>query len=250
MTFYLGTHKPIWLERLTVPLFVSRRQLFERKTLPRASCEWALDSGGFTEIEKLGTWTVEPAAYAAEVRRYQEEIGRLAWASIQDWMCEPAMLAKTGLTVAEHQRRTTENFLRLLDLAPDLPWVPTLQGWEQDDYLRHWEQYEQAGIELAQRERVGLGSVCRRQHMRQATGIVAALQPLKLHGYGFKMTGISLIGQLLLSSDSLAWSYNARRRPPLPGCPHRSCANCVRWALLWREKVQARVNLLEMRLPL
>ena len=38
-------------------------------------------------------------------------------------------------------------------------------------------------------------------------------------------------------ADSLAWSYHARREPPLPGCnTHKNCANCVRFALAWREE--------------
>jgi len=52
-----------------------------------------------------------------------------------DWMSEPIMLAKTGLTVAVHQARTVANYLALRDLAPDLPFIPVLQGWRLDDYL-------------------------------------------------------------------------------------------------------------------
>lgn len=48
--FWLGTHKTGWLERTDVPLFISRRRLVERVTLPRARGPWALDSGGFTEL--------------------------------------------------------------------------------------------------------------------------------------------------------------------------------------------------------
>ena len=47
-------------------------------------------------------------------------------------MCEPFMLAKTGLTVAEHQARTVANYLELRSLAPELPFVPVLQGWSLD----------------------------------------------------------------------------------------------------------------------
>ena len=51
------------------------------------------------------------------------------WAAPQDWMCEPAIIAKTGLAVVEHQRRTVTNFLELQALAPDLPFIPVLHGW-------------------------------------------------------------------------------------------------------------------------
>jgi hypothetical protein len=53
------------------------------------------------------------------VRRYRDEIGCLDWAAPQDWMCEPFILAKTGLSVREY-RRTVASYLRLTELAPDL----------------------------------------------------------------------------------------------------------------------------------
>jgi hypothetical protein len=43
--FWLGTHKPGWLARTEVPLFVSHRTLGGRRELPRARGPWALDSG-------------------------------------------------------------------------------------------------------------------------------------------------------------------------------------------------------------
>lgn len=63
--FYLGTHHPHWLGRVNVPLFISRRQLVKRKSLPRASAPWALDSGGFTELKDFGCWTIDARTYAA-----------------------------------------------------------------------------------------------------------------------------------------------------------------------------------------
>src|SRR5437763_3121324 len=109
-TFYLGAHHPHWLALLDLPLFVSRRRLAGRRTLPRARAAWALDSGGFTELSMHGRWTLAPAAYAAEVRRYHDAIGRLTFAAPQDWMYEPHMLARTGMTVLEHQQRTVDNY--------------------------------------------------------------------------------------------------------------------------------------------
>jgi hypothetical protein len=46
----------------------------------------------------------------------------------------------------------------------------------------------------------------------------------------------------LKSADSLAWSYAARRRPPLAGCRHRTRANCPRYALAWRARLLARLD--------
>lgn len=245
MRFYLGTHHPHWLSRLDVPLFVSHRTLAHRRTLPRARVGWALDSGAFTELSTYGAWRTTPQTYAAAVARYAAEIGRLDWAAPQDWMCEPFMLERTGLTVAEHQRRTIASYLTLRDLAPTLPWVPVLQGWALNDYLAHLDAYAAAGVDLAAVPVVGLGSVCRRQATREIDQIVATLAEtgLRLHGFGVKTAGLVLYGPDLTSADSLAWSYQARRRPPLPGCVrHRTCANCPRYALAWRERVLRRAD--------
>lgn len=238
--FWLGTHKPNWLPMLDVPLFISRKALERIKTLPRAKGEWALDSGGFTELNKDGRWTITPKDYVSSVRRYQQEIGNLAFAAIQDWMCEPFVLQKTGASVKEHQTLTVSNCLDLLDLAPELPWLPVLQGWEMTDYLRHVEQYERAGIDLRTVPLVGLGSVCRRQHTDEVETLIRRLTDygIRLHGFGFKVKGLQKVCHTLASADSLAWSFQARFKEPMPGCTsHKNCANCLVYALHWRERL-------------
>lgn len=117
MRFFLGFHHPHQLAHAGVPLFVSHRRLVTMKTLPRAIAPWALDSGGFTELAMHGRWTVTAQDYARAVARYRDEIGSLDWAAPQDWMCEPVMLAKTGLTVDEHQRRTIASVLFGVEIA-------------------------------------------------------------------------------------------------------------------------------------
>jgi hypothetical protein len=242
VTFYLGVHRPHWLASAGVPLFVSHRTLRGYRTLPRAAARWALDSGGFTELSTYGEWRTTPTEYAAAVRRYRDEVGLLDWAAPQDWMNEPAMLARTGLTIEEHQRRTVENYLELRELASDLPFAPVLQGWEPDDYLRCLERYERAGVDLAAEPVVGIGTVCRRQDKASGLAVVEALEPygLRLHGFGVKTTGLRAFGHLLASSDSMAWSYNARRNvDPARTCGKTNCANCLHFALAWRERLLA-----------
>jgi hypothetical protein len=202
-----------------------------------------LDSGGFSELSLYGGWTVSPRDYVAEVRRYADEVGRMEWAAPQDWMCEPAMLAKTGLSVADHQRLTVENLLELRSLAPDLPIIPVLQGWRLADYLRCVDLYAAAGVDLPSEPIVGVGSVCRRQSTTEIEDIVLSLTRLGVncHGFGVKTKGFRGYAHLLTSADSLAWSTNARMNPPLSECSHGkegtgSCASCPRWALRWRER--------------
>ncbi len=242
-TFWLGTHMPSWLQLTDVPLFISRVRLHERKSFPRALAPWALDSGGFSEIGAHGKWTVPPQQYAAEVRRFRDGIGQLAWAAVQDWMCEPIMLHKTGLTVAEHQQRTVESYETLTWIAPDLPWVPVIQGWEATDYLRHVDLYERRGHDLRRFPIVGIGSVCRRQATDEAEAIIREISHfgVNLHGFGFKVLGLRKVSDALVSADSMAWSDSARRKklllPECVGSSHACCNNCLRYALKWRAEM-------------
>lgn len=237
MKFYLGTHQPHWLGLIDVPLFVSRSTLKKRKTFPRALGRWALDSGGFTELGKHGGWSITARQYVEEVRRFSTEIGGMDWAAPQDWMCEPIMLEKTGLTVSDHQRNTTENYLELMTLAPEIPWAPVLQGWASDDYMRHVDAYSAAGVDLTKQKIVGVGSVCRRGHTAEIVELAWRFKQIgiKCHGFGIKRGAIKAGGSLFTSADSLAWSAAARWAPPLDGCEtHKNCANCIRFALKWR----------------
>lgn len=241
--FYLGTHRPTWLWTVTdVPLFISHRVLRDRVSeFPKATTRWALDSGGFTELNLFGRWKTTPEEYVKAVRRYDDELGSLAWASPQDWMCEPWVVAKTGLSVRAHQYNTTANYLTLRDLAPELPFVPVLQGWELADYHAHADAYIAAGVDLTSVPVVGIGSVCRRQATGQIAGIFDSLRErgLQMHGFGVKSAGLGMYADSLKSADSLAWSYGARQ-DALRGirhCAKKTCANCLHYALSWRRRV-------------
>jgi hypothetical protein len=243
--FYLGAHQPHWLWSAGFPLFVSHRRLARYKALRPALCGWALDSGGFTELSSYGEWRTSPAEYVRAVARYDREIGQLEWAAPQDHMCEPWILAKTGLTCLRHQHLTVGSFLLLAALWPaesdaECPFMPVLQGWTLADYLRCEQIYRQSGVRLEDYPVVGLGSVCR----RQATGEIGAIAEaftgrLALHGFGVKAAGLLRYGRYLTSADSMAWSYGARRSRPMPGCAHGNCANCIRYATAWRSRVLA-----------
>lgn len=243
MRFYLTTHRPHWLGLTDVPLFVAYQHLRERRSFPRALGPWALDSGAFTVVSN-GQQFDPPAVYAAAVRRYAEEVGNLQWCAPQDWMCEPEVLARTGLTVEVHQKLTLHSYLALLD--EDAPVIPVLQGWTVADYHRHADLYERTGIDLAALPTVGVGSVCQRESTSEIEGIITSLaaRGYRIHGFGVKTKGLARYSYALTSADSLAWSSAARwisckRRKadlgPLPGCDHLTCANCLPFALRWRD---------------
>lgn len=242
-TFYLGCPLAGWLEVAGVPLFVSDRTLRKVVTkYPRAVTGWALDSGGFTELSAYGGWQLgpNPRQYARSVLTYKQQIGLLDWAAPQDWMCEPHIIAKTGLSVSEHQRRTVANYLDLRAINDTLPFIPVLQGWTVDDYLHHIDMYTAAGVDLSTAPLVGVGSVCRRNATAEICAIFGAIHDrgvTRLHGFGVKRSGIRHGGHLLATADSMSWSVEARYADTLPACRHKNCTNCLPFALAWRERM-------------
>ena len=244
-TFYLGAHEVSWLAYEIGPLFVSHRRLTRRRALPRAKGRWALDSGGFSELRLHGRWLTTVEEYIEATRRYTEEIGRLEWAASMDWMCDPSTLARTGLSIRAHQRRTVSNFLELRQRAPDLPYTPVLQGWTRADYERCAGLYRIAGIDLTREPLVGVGSICGRQDTDETQEIMWSLAEhgLRLHGFGVKSGGLARFAGALISADSMAWSYRARHDAPLPSCKHSHCTNCVHYAARWRERLLHQVDL-------
>ncbi|MFI6344973.1 hypothetical protein [Streptomyces sp. NPDC050560] len=138
MRFYLTTHKKHWVKLTDKPLFLKSEHFANAVTLYPALGPYAVDSGGFMELKDKGTWERPPRQYVTDLRRIWEHVGPYDWAAPQDWMCEDAIInggtfngqhfVGTHLSVAEHQRRTVNNFLELRSLAPDLKIAPVVQG--------------------------------------------------------------------------------------------------------------------------
>lgn len=245
--FWLGIPHANWLERTSVPSMVSYRTLRQRKGLPRALGPWVQDSGGFTELSQHGGYRDSAREYVSRTLRHASEIGQMEWAAAQDWMCEDMVLAKTGLTLVEHQRRTVASYLDLRELAPEFPWLPVLQGQEFDDYRRHVDAYDAVGVDLTKMPLVGVGTVCRRQHTMVAVRLIQGLSQLgiRLHGFGLKLTSVLRLRDELASSDSMAWSLDGRY-PQGGRCKrvrdHVQCSSCLDWALLWRQRLMDRLS--------
>ncbi|TCB90468.1 hypothetical protein E0H26_26970 [Micromonospora zingiberis] len=262
-TFYLGVGHPHRLNDSPVPLFLSATTLarYRRRgddfPVRMNGAPWAGDSGAYAALilradPEGHPWFAHPDEYAAMWTRFQEDVGPPDVIGIQDWPCEPQCLRRTGATVREHQEATLANYLYLAEQFPHVPWLPTLQGWHPWEYVEHHRMYQAAGVDLAGM-RVGVGSLCRRGSQREVARVLGTLAPLgmRMHGFGVSINALRLVGPLLASSDSQAWSATARReRIRLPGCTHLSrpdpltgsrvptdCRNCFRYALAYREEV-------------
>lgn len=220
--FYVGLHQPSDAQHFDLACISINRLRGRKKEVPCG--EVLVDSGAFTEISKHGRYRHSVAEYAAELYRlYTSGVVKIAAAVAQDYMCEPFILAKTGLTIEEHQRLTIERYDALVDelqslFQGEIPFhvMPVLQGFAPHDYVNHVRLY---GERLKPEMWVGVGSVCKRQG--DPRSIMAVLQAihrerpeLLLHGFGVKITSLLHPGvrELLATADSMAWSFAARKQ--------------------------------------
>jgi len=212
MTFYVGLHQPSDCRRFR-RAFVSVNRLRTRKGDFHVD-DWILDSGAFSELARFGRFRDGVADYAARIERWSR-CGNLLAAVTQDYMCEAPILAKTGLSVAEHQRLTLDRFRALRQLVRSTYVMPVLQGYRACEYVRHARVY---GRLLRPGAWVGVGSVCKRNadvgSIRAVLRAIRAARPdLRLHGFGLKTLALDdpEVRSLLHSADSMAWSFHARR---------------------------------------
>jgi len=232
-----------WGERI----LVSYGRLREAVELPSATAPWVLDSRGFNEIKDYAGWTITAEQYAADVARYDREIGHLQWVLPQDWPARAALLARTGLTEHEHQVRTTASVKELRRLITDKIGVPVLAVLTADTpegYLRHLAMYRAEGIDLTS-ELVAVGALVGRKPSEAATIIrmLHAAGVTRMHGLGIKGVVLDMVGPLLESVDSASWSAENRRRGGR--CPHPDSGvtwerNCPHAARAWGAAQAAR----------
>ena len=233
MKFFTGLHQPSDAKHFDAA-FVSVNRLRDRKG-PFEVGDWIMDSGAFTEISRHGYYRHDVADYAAQIRRWASN-GNLLAAVSQDWMCEPFILAKTGLTIQQHQVNTIERYDALLAENTGVYIMPVLQGFEPEQYVRHMVNY---GRRLKPGMWVGVGSVCKRNGDPRAVASVLhaiklARPDLRLHGFGLKTTALAdpLVRSLLETADSMAWSFAARREGRNP--------NNWREAVTWTQRITSR----------
>lgn len=206
MRFFTGLHQPSDAQHFDAA-FVSVNRLRKRRGA-FAVGDWIMDSGAFTEITTHGHYRHSVAEYAEQIRRWAKN-GNLLAAVAQDWMCEPFVVKKTGLSVAVDRY----DALMREDTA-GVYILPVLQGYHPEDYSKHLQMY---GDRLPHGAWVGVGSICKRNGDPGAVASVLlvikrARTDLRLHGFGLKTTALAdpLIRSLLETADSMAWSFSAR----------------------------------------
>lgn len=174
---------------------------------------WIMDSGGFSELKDHGRYRYDVEEYIEQIERWRR-CGSLQAAVSQDFMCEPFILEKTGMTMQDHQTLTIERYRKINEWVDEVYVMPVLQGFSPESYAAHVRQY---GSLLSQNQWVGVGSICRRNGTPDAIeDVLLAIKrqrpDLRLHGFGLKLTAIqrATVRELLHSADSMAWSLAGR----------------------------------------
>lgn len=185
--------------------------------LPAHVTERAADSGGFVATFRWGDYRYTPAQYVGWLRTFGPR-----WAATMDYCCEDEITGGVPGVVRERQRKTTEmarHFWGTYRRAGSWCWVPTVQGWRVDDYVRHAGELRPLVEEMADYYgpgsdfRVGVGTLCRRASaamVREVAHAVAQELPgVPLHLWGIKLTALKeriALPPQVVSVDSAAWN--------------------------------------------
>lgn len=224
--FYLGIFNPAHAKHFERVCISANRLRRRRKDF--VVRKWIMDSGAFTEVSTFGHYRDGVRPYANLIRRWRDN-GEMQIAVAQDFMCEPWIIKKTGLSIGDHQRLTIDRYDALCDEGVGVTIMPVLQGFAPDDYSRHVEQY---GNRLTLGAWVGVGSVCKRNgspvDVMNVLAAIRSIRPdLRLHGFGIKKTSLDHGGirSALATADSMAWSFSARKQ----GRDGNSWEEAARW---------------------
>lgn len=241
--------RPQWMPQASYLLPASS---FARKDMrtPRLpdGCDVAADWGGFVASKlRGGDVGFSEAQYVEWLRRIPD----LRWAALWDLPCEPSITETQG-SVRLRQLWTREHAREMVEAqwtsGDTWAWVPTVQGFDVEDYVQAVEDMRPLISELdrsyqdmattdyedsegdnpwehcARSFRVGIGSLCARKDERQIWRIVSEvtrrLPGIPLHLWGVKVNALRNwpggIPRNIVSTDSAAW--NGRFKSDIDKC--------------------------------
>ena len=214
MIFYIGYPESSGIKHFDYAMLSYNRIRNRKSYFSPSKKGWMLDSGAFTEISTHGHYRHSAEKYADDINKFSI-IKNLDCAVSQDYMCEPFILEKTGLTVLQHQELTIQRYDIIRSIVQDHVHVmPVLQGYLLEDYIQHIDMY---GDRLKNNMLVGVGSVCKRNTdpvvIEEIVKKILYTKPtIRLHGFGVKITALKnkTIWESFYSTDSAAWAFQLR----------------------------------------
>lgn len=173
----------------------------------------AADSGGFVATFKWGDYRYTADEYVEWLDTFNPR-----WAATMDYCCEPEITGQNDGVVRERQQRTSDMAYEFWRNYRDASWawVPTIQGWEVEDYRRHAEELKPLISDWRRQGkddfRVGIGTLCRRASVSMIQQVVMTvtdvLGDVPLHLWGVKLGTLKSRVELpnVVSVDSGAWN--------------------------------------------
>lgn len=188
----------------------SRNNLSKPKLPPQVTCT-AADCGGFVATKIWGDYRYSPERYVEWLKTFTP-----SWAATMDYCCEEEITGQNDGVIRERQQRTTEMAYLFWRDYRDMPWawVPTIQGWEVSDYVRHAREMRTLIYEMQRQNeafRVGVGTLCARASanmvQRVVNAVAAELPGIPLHLWGVKLGVLksNYVLRQVISVDSAAW---------------------------------------------
>lgn len=191
-----------------------------KSALPAKGKFWILDSGGFSFLRLQGKYPMNEKQYLEHAHLLNPNL-----TVSMDWMCEPDIIKRTGLSIKEHIEKTVSSYwtiLNIIDTHPgniiesassfnNIPGVlGVIQGWSIEDYLSCIDLLRDHDLIQPY---MGVGTLCRRHSEKQILHILRAIKRelpnVQLHGFGVKTSILKYpeARELLYSIDSAAWGH-------------------------------------------
>lgn len=171
--------------------------------------ELFLDSGGFSFFYKSGDYEFKLYQYVNLAYELEPD-----YVAVMDYPCEPEVSRKKYKTNIERIHQTLDNALKLVDLAPELPWVMVVQGYTPAEYLWCLDLIKERELVT---KTMAIGSLCVRKKIGEAWKVIKLVKAelpgwVRLHGFGVDLRFLRNrnIFHALYSTDTAAWKMNNR----------------------------------------
>jgi hypothetical protein len=175
----------------------------------------AADCGGYVATVRWGEYRYTPDEYVNWLRSWKTTP---TWAATMDFCCERD-IATNKSEVMLRQDKTTDMAYLFWEQYRDCPWawVPTIQGWNVEDYVRHANELKPLVLDMqkhyADGWRIGIGTLCQRADSRMIRDVVMAvtseLPNMPIHLWGVKLGAFKSndgLPEEVTSMDSAAWN--------------------------------------------
>lgn len=179
----------------------------------RPPADWVesacVDSGGFAIMQKFGKYPWSVSQYSDFIWDVTRDV-RLDFSAIMDYACEPSVNREVYRSNKERIKATIRNEAECMRVAPDLPWLPVLQG----------DSLTERAFDIAIRRRMamlpinyaGIGSVCGRGKAGAIEAILFyrdQLPSLKHHCFGMHIQALDndIVFDTVKSWDSYGWNW-------------------------------------------